>query len=1508
MHSFRFLSTTSFSAHAPRFAAGILLLIGAGVFLCAPQVQAQQPEPETVFDHLKEEGQMEQLPPSLLQEKARRDPASLSLDQLRRLRRYQMEQASAFGARSKAGGDQFQVKDPVQSNGAVAWPREDLNFRPGGTAQRAGDVDGDGVNDYIYVNTRVADDRSSTLSERTSKTLLKFGGGGDFSSSFFDELYYRNLQPVGNFVGSDNADAIEIRRTNYRILEGTSSGYSEVARKPALPNRVTAARMAPVDLDGDGFDDVVFPSRTDSTITVLYGASDPANVERRTYSPFFDGFESFSHATGNVDSTTSSDDEIVRVAGRTDTTATIPQDSLTIAVFDVDGSRALVKDTTFRTAPLEDIQSELGGDIGSVRAENLATRIVNVDGTDLQEIILQEQRLNQFTVAYTEVAGGDTYDNTALSFPARVNDVGDLNGDDRGDFYLPADTAIALGPATVSDGLTPDASVPQSTSEQINLFDFPDTQLGNRLGDVNGDGDNEFIAEFGGTSQFGVRLLDFSSGSLSGTDFAFDESTYRLQGVVTTRNIGDWNGDGTDDVAFVFQDGRVELYFGDPAESLSADLTLTTDDQSFGQPTASVAAGDFTGNGERNLAVGWRSNSQTIAVYEAGAGASPIHTVGIEDLGISATATGLNDSPQDRPFGVVRNVGDVNADDIDDLAAAVPNARTPAATAAFLFLGQSSLSGSPDVTIDYSDDGASISVGSAIEALGDINDDGIDDFAVADIERPVTTSQGSAQGGIYVHFGQDAGTPSFGAPDEIITPQPKSQEQLLFFPLNIASGDFNGDGTPDLAAMPAFFRMFNFEPVEAIRIHEGGAFFGGAPEQKLFLPGFLEADTQFEFATSNIGELTTVPPEAGAGADRLMVETFSPTNALVFSPTQASAGVIESGTLLRAPDQNDGLGTSSNFIRLPNGESSGIGDLNGDGQLETILPQPENANFLGAPAYTYPLGATGGDVTEAQPVAAETSRLDASRIELGTETGSFRAPRVTVEFSAKGSGEGDVTVGRYTGRPFEAGTVDQENVSLYYVRVGVEQDSDETDNVIGDSSRVRFDVSVLPGISDPNAVTIYQRELPDAGPFTALPTTYDAGANELVAENVSRPGEFVFASDDNSLTRTVATPRRLSATAASDSVTVNWEASADADQYFVYRSTSPIEWAAGPSGRTPFDTTAAGTTSFIDTTAQVGKTFYYRVTAATSDGTESGFSPQSQARRTFVLGSPSGDEAVTAGDASLVRQFSVGLINFDPGQQLAGDVSGDGTVNAADASLIQQFIVGLIDTFPADTAKAQAAPLADVRGTVDWGEPTETGEGRTEVPIRLIDEPSNVRSVQFRATYDTSAVRVADVKTGDLPAGWQALHNVEKGSGTIRIALAGTEPAGAGPLATLVLESTSGGGSAELSGQAALYTASEKSVGTVSVERAPQSFRVEANYPNPFREKTTIEYALPERTSVKIAVYDLLGRRVRTLVNERQGAGQHAVTLKAASLSSGTYFYRVQTEASTETGRMVIVR
>lgn len=89
-------------------------------------------------------------------------------------------------------------------------------------------------------------------------------------------------------------------------------------------------------------------------------------------------------------------------------------------------------------------------------------------------------------------------------------------------------------------------------------------------------------------------------------------------------------------------------------------------------------------------------------------------------------------------------------------------------------------------------------------------------------------------------------------------------------------------------------------------------------------------------------------------------------------------------------------------------------------------------------------------------------------------------------------------------------------------------------------------------------------------------------------------------------------------------------------------------------------------------------------------------------------------------------------------------------------------------------------------------------------------------------------------------------------------------------------------------------------------ENIPTGFSLEQNYPNPFNPATTIRYTLPVSEFVILKVYDILGREVAVLVNERQAAGVYQVDFNAGQLASGIYLYRI-TAGSFSGGRKMVV-
>ncbi len=93
----------------------------------------------------------------------------------------------------------------------------------------------------------------------------------------------------------------------------------------------------------------------------------------------------------------------------------------------------------------------------------------------------------------------------------------------------------------------------------------------------------------------------------------------------------------------------------------------------------------------------------------------------------------------------------------------------------------------------------------------------------------------------------------------------------------------------------------------------------------------------------------------------------------------------------------------------------------------------------------------------------------------------------------------------------------------------------------------------------------------------------------------------------------------------------------------------------------------------------------------------------------------------------------------------------------------------------------------------------------------------------------------------------------------------------------------------------------------------PNAFQLENNFPNPFNPATTIEYSLRNQADVKLSIFNMLGQKVRDLVNESQAAGTHRVIwdgtdASGAAVSTGVYLYRMQVGDLAETKKMVLIK
>jgi hypothetical protein len=99
---------------------------------------------------------------------------------------------------------------------------------------------------------------------------------------------------------------------------------------------------------------------------------------------------------------------------------------------------------------------------------------------------------------------------------------------------------------------------------------------------------------------------------------------------------------------------------------------------------------------------------------------------------------------------------------------------------------------------------------------------------------------------------------------------------------------------------------------------------------------------------------------------------------------------------------------------------------------------------------------------------------------------------------------------------------------------------------------------------------------------------------------------------------------------------------------------------------------------------------------------------------------------------------------------------------------------------------------------------------------------------------------------------------------------------------------------------------------TVNIQNKNQiivsNYKLFQNYPNPFNPKTNIKYQIKNNSFVSIKIFDILGKEVETLVNEKQSSGMYEVSWDASQYPSGVYFYRLVTDGFTDTKKMILLK
>jgi hypothetical protein len=379
-------------------------------------------------------------------------------------------------------------------------------------------------------------------------------------------------------------------------------------------------------------------------------------------------------------------------------------------------------------------------------------------------------------------------------------------------------------------------------------------------------------------------------------------------------------------------------------------------------------------------------------------------------------------------------------------------------------------------------------------------------------------------------------------------------------------------------------------------------------------------------------------------------------------------------------------------------------------------------------------------------------------------------------------------------------------------------------------------------------------------------------------------------------------PTGLSAAPTETGATLSWNGSAGATSYRVQVSTK----ANFPPGQTDQSVTT-------DTTLVIGglssqTTYFWRVSATNTAGTSgwstSGFTTLG-AQASQIPAVPTGLNAtLTETGVTLSWNSSVGATsyrvevstkaNFPPGQtdqdvttadtsMAVGGLSSQTTyywrVSATNAAGTSGWSTAGFTTLVTQPSQPPAAPtglsatLTATGATLSWNRSTGAFSYRAEVSTKLNFPPGQTTSVTTSDTFLT---------VNGLTDGTTYYWQVGASNGT-------DSPSWSGVVS---------------------FTTTASGVTSVDPvdQTVPAGFRLSQNYPNPFNPSTTIEFSMPKSAHVRINIYNTLGDLVHTLVDENLSPGTHRRQWVASGLTSGVYFYRIQTNGYVETKRLVLLK
>lgn len=800
----------------------------------------------------------------------------------------------------------------------------------------AGDINGDGLMEFIVQNPFYPDKSTPELGDYIQNTLV-YTLGEDAEISYYSIKTGAIYFPAGDINGDGRDDLALWADSVFKVFifgEGdyditeTDTPFFEIEAPYPMSQFVPG-----LDFDGDGNKDLLIGTsdyETGGFIHILFGGSTSNDLEFKTVG-LEDDLGLYDIQTNAGDVVGNDGPEVVLL-----TTSAWPSD-LGAAVYEVDSERNIIFNST----------TDLGSTTSS--ASSMRFFVANVDTLNKADLIYSQDR-------YTRGAGlTQIYFNQPSTYVVQSN---------IGDSAVVAKTADSrlvpfLPPELVAEGYTIDQLIVDDPLA-AQLFTLILWSNGNLAAILGAD------LPFNGGTMPSPQIL--TPGQLR--DYYFQRAffpVFLITNIITgTGNPQTWFAGRTlielagltqeivnrrgitfssfereirstrviePDPEAVEQFGRALMGYWHNTQYISMHteigigLNITREEDEEVLPTETMPTGEVIAN-------------DLLGVKEAGG----IHFFGTESSTWFHKAISPSDTVEvsqsilvtdfetfnENEGGQVNtnNIGDINSDGFDDLlmgsnisyASGVPLNK-----AWILFGNDGGFSTEPDVILDFSEDSAhtgafgSLSVGSTIEALGDINGDEIDDFAL------------TVSNAVYIYFGSETAfdsPSSFIYPDKILKPEIVGDQVITGFGYGISSGDFDGDDAVDVAV--SITSGYGTVAPPTLYLFKGN----GDGSSDLLLTGTRSSfgGTGDAVVSGTYGNAISFLPKEGDETHQDLLYVPGGFNgyidAIIFE------GGAEADSLpdiqLKSPNRTTAFG----FF---NGAKPGVGDLNGDGFYDILL-------------------------------------------------------------------------------------------------------------------------------------------------------------------------------------------------------------------------------------------------------------------------------------------------------------------------------------------------------------------------------------------------------------------------------------------------------------------------------------------------------------------------------------------------------------------------------------------